>query len=150
MDKIFGSWWPWGRQEGTITTTSTTTATETATTTYDHKIINLTTIDDIFWNTTDISFFVTKNLTIFNNLTDEEDIFYKNIWNCTTFNLNCSINPTNLTNVETQEETTLQFLITALTAIVLGIIILTTVIGKWNYFIIFQSIIFQVVGLYRT
>lgn len=127
MDTIFGSWWPWGRQEGSITTTTT------ATTINDHKIINLTTIDDIFWNTTDISFFISNNLTIFNNLTDE-DIFYKNIWNCTTFNLNCSINTTNLTNVETQEETTLQFLITALTAIVLGVIILTTVIGKLSFF----------------
>lgn len=134
MDKIFGSWWPWGRQEGTITTTSATATTTTIIN--DHKIINLTTIDDIFWNTTDISFYISKNLTIFNNLT-EEDIFYKNIWNCTAFN--CSINTTNLTNVE-QEETTLQFLITALTAIVLGVIILTTVIGKFIFFQIFEYI----------
>lgn len=152
MDKIFGSWWPWGRQEthshfmstnstapSTVQPSTITTATSSAFTPRSATISNafytlINTTIDIF-NGTTIDPFTNNSLLDTNNFTEDELLFGM-IWtNATDVDLEFNGNATNSTSgiSNIKVETTWQLFTMIATAVILAFIILATVIGEFEF-----------------
>lgn len=152
MDKIFGSWWPWGRQEtqtyfmstttippSTVDSSTIITSTSSAFTARSAATISnafytlINTTLDIF-NGTTIDPFTNDSLLETNDFTEDELLFGM-IWtNATDVDLEFERNSTNGTNAsDIKIETTWQLFSMIATAVILAFIILATVIGKFNF-----------------
>lgn len=152
MDKIFGSWWPWGRHEtqtnfvsstsippstvepstiGTTTSSAFTTRSAATISNAFYTLINATL--DIF-NGTTIDPFTNDSLLETNDFTEDELLFGMLWTNATDVDLEFEKNSTNATSgySDIKIETTWQLFSMIATAVILAFIILATVIGEFK------------------
>lgn len=157
MDRIFGSWWPWGRQEtrtdfvsstsiipSTVESSRISTTTSSALTTRSaatisnafYTLINATL--DVF-NGTTIDPFTNNSLLETNDLTEDELLFGMLWTDSTDIGLEFERNSTNITSTsDIKIETPWQVFSMVATSVILGFIILATVIGEFIFYIYYS------------
>lgn len=152
MDKIFGSWWPWGRHDtqtnfvsstsippstvepSTISTTTSSAFTTRSAATISNAFYTLinTTLD--IFNGTTIDPFTNDSLLETNDFTEDELLFGMLWTNATDVDMEFERNSTNATSGtgDIKIETTWQLFSMIATAVILAFIILATVIGEFK------------------